>query len=521
MYPTKATVCLAVVISIVCALSTLPVLAAATFTPIGIFPGGRFPVAQTNAVSADGNVVVGGGWSTIGAQPFRWTEADGMVGLGELPGGLNETGLAANGFFAKTVSSDGSVVVGSGGSSNGHEAYRWTQATGMVALGDLPGGTFFSTAVALSADGSTVVGNSRSSKGDEAYRWTQDTGMVGIGDLPGGDYFSDARDISADGSVVVGGSASTNGYQAYRWTEATGMVGLGKLPGHIESQASAISADGSFIAGISGGAVGPGGIYVVEAFRWTQEGGMLSLGGGAWEPHFVSPDGSVIIGHTYPLGPGDVQTARYWSQATGTIWLGTLPGGIRTIALGASADGSVVVGQVEFPNSDDNKAFYWTNATGMLDLRELLIAEGLTDLTDWKLHSAYGVSADGRTIVGNSENRPDADQMPWVARLSAPTLSGDFNDDGTVDAADYVVWRHGLGSAYTQTDYDIWRANFGQTAGNSPSLPSAESLSAAVPEPGGLLLVATALAAALRRSQFYKTRSKNCLARDAIIVAYE
>ena len=33
------------------------------------------------------------------------------------------------------------------------------------------------------------------------------------------------------------------------------------------------------------------------------------------------------------------------------------------------------------------------------------------------------------------------------------TIAGDFNTDGTVDAADYVVWRNGLGTTYAQNDY--------------------------------------------------------------------
>ena len=45
------------------------------------------------------------------------------------------------------------------------------------------------------------------------------------------------------------------------------------------------------------------------------------------------------------------------------------------------------------------------------------------------------------------------------------SLPGDFNQDGTVDAADFVVWRKGLGTTYTQSDYAIWRANFGHSAG--------------------------------------------------------
>jgi hypothetical protein len=34
-------------------------------------------------------------------------------------------------------------------------------------------------------------------------------------------------------------------------------------------------------------------------------------------------------------------------------------------------------------------------------------------------------------------------------------LTGDFNNNGIVDAADYVVWRNGLGTTYTPQDYNV------------------------------------------------------------------
>ena len=52
----------------------------------------------------------------------------------------------------------------------------------------------------------------------------------------------------------------------------------------------------------------------------------------------------------------------------------------------------------------------------------------------------------------------------------------------------------GLGKAYTQTDYNVWRANFGQSAGSGAALPSAKTLSAAVPEPASIALLLTVLA---------------------------
>ena len=59
----------------------------------------------------------------------------------------------------------------------------------------------------------------------------------------------------------------------------------------------------------------------------------------------------------------------------------------------------------------------------------------------------------------------------------------DFNADGHVDAADYVVWRKGLGTAFTQSDFNVWRAHFGEvmTMGSGAS-----GSGRMVPEPTGL-----------------------------------
>jgi hypothetical protein len=62
------------------------------------------------------------------------------------------------------------------------------------------------------------------------------------------------------------------------------------------------------------------------------------------------------------------------------------------------------------------------------------------------------------------------------------TFNGDFDGDSDVDTADYVVWRKGLGTLYSQGVYDIWRANFGNPAA------AAAAKSAAVPEPASLTL---------------------------------
>jgi hypothetical protein len=94
-----------------------------------------------------------------------------------------------------------------------------------------------------------------------------------------------------------------------------------------------------------------------------------------------------------------------------------------------------------------------------------------------------------------------------VEYVTGGQLTGDFNGDGIVDAADYTVWRDTLGSSgpglaadanadevVDALDYGLWRANFGQTAAG------ALAGAANVPEPSTIVLLACGAAAvALRR----------------------
>jgi hypothetical protein len=80
----------------------------------------------------------------------------------------------------------------------------------------------------------------------------------------------------------------------------------------------------------------------------------------------------------------------------------------------------------------------------------------------------------------------------------APAVPGDYNNNGTVDTADYVLWRNGgplqnevdTPGVVNDADYTAWRARFGNVSG------SGSSLEAAVPEPAAwisALLAAMAL----------------------------
>lgn len=74
-------------------------------------------------------------------------------------------------------------------------------------------------------------------------------------------------------------------------------------------------------------------------------------------------------------------------------------------------------------------------------------------------------------------------------------LPGDFNSDGTVDIRDYVLWRDGFGTTYTQSDFDAWRSHFGVSISGLGT-----AAAAAVPEPmAASLLLVGAIAICFRR----------------------
>jgi len=176
--------------------------------------------------------------------------------------------------------------------------------------------------------------------------------------------------VSGDGSVIVANDATG----PFRWTEATGRVDLGDAPGNqvSEPQVLGVSADGAVVVGRVDFDL-PTDTYA-QAFRWTQNEGVTLL--------FSSP-----VEHD-------------------------------SVARGASADGSVIVGAGWFA-SEDYTAFIWDAAQGPRSIRKLLTDTYGLDLHDWVLNSAEDVSADGRVIVGLGSHNGVTEG--WIAVIPEPS----------------------------------------------------------------------------------------------------
>jgi hypothetical protein len=216
----------------------------------------------------------------------------------------------------------------------------------------------------------------------------------------------------------------------------------------------------------------------------------------------LSPAGTIsssAFGVSGNTQVGDVFYPDFASHAA--LWTGIAasfldlhPSGYVT-SQAVAVSGGMQVGSGWLPNTDENfdndrRALLWTGtAASALDLHPFL---GTSLGIPFEYSYATGIAADG-TIVGNAGLAGVEFAVMWTPFTG---LAGDYNNDGFVNGADYVLWRNGgplqnetasIGFV-SQLDYSTWRSNFGNTTG------SGANYGAAVPEPSAaLLLIACAV----------------------------
>jgi hypothetical protein len=168
------------------------------------------------------------------------------------------------------------------------------------------------------------------------------------------------------------------------------------------------------------------------------------------------------------------------------------PGDYFGSSVAISGNTAIVGAQFNDDAGDDTGAAYLFDVTTG---QEILKLSAPNLASNDRFGSAVAIDGN-RAIVGANAPRNEGPGKAYVFDITrTPTLVGDFNNDSTVDAADYVLWHNGLGTTYTQADYDAWRANFGRTAAGAAAVAEAMSAtdSGNIPEPGAVLLTAMAL----------------------------
>lgn len=363
-----------------------------------------------------------------------------------------------------------------------------------MGLGDLPGGAYRSEPWDVSADGSVVVGSSYIGNYAsnpafpirEAFRWTRGSGMVGLG-LIGTE--SEAKAISADGSVIVGLAGeyllSAGPRIAFRWTSGAGLVALPELTGNYDATAYDVSADGS--------AVGLSNLpTLARGTRWTDGQGAEDLstllGLNYFRVDAVTPDGSTMAGFDY-----DSDTPFLWRQSVGTQHL-PAGGGFFYIE-SISADGSTIVGF--HPKGSTSEAWTWSQATGFASLPP-------TD-SGYAPTQAFDVTADGSTIVGIGFNGSGVTAVIWDAVHGSRGLQQLLISDYGL-GADLAGWDLRTARAISADERTIVGAGF-----NPQGLYESWTayLGSAVPEPGAFALSALALIPTAWRRRDDRKRSQS------------
>jgi len=180
----------------------------------GVSTAGYLPqTSVAHAVSADGTVLVGHSSNASAGTGWVWTAA-GSYTFGQFYG-------AAQNSTVDGITPDGSYVVGT--VFTGYTFAFMAPVTGGYdeILGDLPGGWNLGRAFDISADRSVVVGSGHSDVGQEAFVWDIDNGIRSLRDVLVDDCgltaelegwrLDTARAISDDGRKIVGGGTNPAG----------------------------------------------------------------------------------------------------------------------------------------------------------------------------------------------------------------------------------------------------------------------------------------------------------------------
>lgn len=292
------------------------------------------------------------------------------------------------------ISRDGTTVLGSCVTTGGTTKYfLWRADTGSVELALGP----VDTPYAINADGTVVVGT----HGFEAFRWTAASGVVLLGDIPGGLARSWAYDVSPDGNTVYGKGTSALGEVGVKWTVGSGPTDLG-FP--AASSVTVASPDGSILAGhyIEGFSIG-------EMFR---AGGAFSLlgipeGFGGSRVFDMSDDGSKIVGGALNFFSG---SPAMWTPESGVVLLDTSEGAVLAI----SPDGELMGGSVRMEG--ENRGIVWTEGGSPISAFGFLFCRVPFNGHE-ELESVVDIAVTESTVVmgGNGLPEEGLPRAGWVA----------------------------------------------------------------------------------------------------------
>jgi T5SS/PEP-CTERM-associated repeat protein len=328
------------------------------------------------------------------------------------------------------------------------------------------------------------------------------TGVVHVGSQPGsnGTLNVDGTDSSISGlTLQVGPSGSgsvsiSNGAHAdFTFAELTGYSNGSSAGVTVDGAGSMLTGSSSITLADSStpGDIDPATLTVIN-------GGTVATQS---ELH-VGPQGTLrgdgIVAATRIRNEGVIAPGDALFFVPGTLHV---TGGVTQLGGGRM--------QIQLGGTDRATQFDSVQATGAVHLggeMDITLFAGFIPTAGNSFDVLDGSTMDGAFSILNLPTLPaglmwNASQLTKTGVLSVQIV-GDYNGDGTVNAADYVLWRKTLAHSGSglpadgngnnlvdNGDYNVWRAHFGQLAGSGTGAVA----NADVPEPATWVLCAVGL----------------------------
>ncbi len=206
--------------------------------------------------------------------------------------------------------------------------------------------------------------------------------------------------------------------------------------------------------------------------------------------------------------------SMFYAAGTGTTFLTIRPAKRSTPPTVTLRDTAGVYTYETGAQLDNNNVIDYPSGATMIDASgNVFNADGSPATTPFSEHDTFTNSEVTTTVSGGdyeitiaAKQTVSGSAAAYVTRIHLIyPVTGDYNLDGHVDAADYVLWRknlgnvtplpndNGLGTPIGQQHYDLWRANFGQIA---PAPGAGADVGQAVPDESDTNATTTAAIAA-------------------------
>ena len=284
-----------------------------------------------------------------------------------------------------------------------------------------------------------------------------------------------AKNFEAVGATVaISGGFVTSSFDAFRGSvvnvtggTVSGIVAQAGSVVNVSGGTVSIRANDGSVVNVSGGTVGNGAV--------AENGGVMNISGGTIGNNFKAASGGVVnLSHGSVGNSADALAGSVFNMYGGTVGTDFDADALSSVTLFGT---QFILNGVNITNTLPY------NTPTLITNRNVPLTGLLADNSAFAF-DLYSTNASARDYFAST-----------AALMVTRVLPGDFSRDGMVNAADYVTYRNGFGTLYSQLDYTLWRSNFGQTAGSGGSL-NAEAV-AAIPEPSALAIVIAGILAML------------------------